>query len=805
MSRLLPLLIVLLAARPAAAQDPLPDPSPAPTPAAARSSTAQDPALSKSLGGLEVSFERMRVWPEGDLTGILFSGNVTATMKDLELRSDRLLLYVREKPAAGQAPVRDIFAEGNVSYRRYDPDLKKWNVFSVATFYYDLDNRRAWLLDVATQHHFAKRKNEKELKSDIAVRAREIRMLEIGKLEAEGVSISTCTYGDPHYTLNFRKAKIDLGKPVDDDPMKLSFGDKPDWDFKGEGFSVDLWGMPVFFWPVIAVGAAAARTFPIKKLSGGDSNRFGLHAKSLWGINLRKGAIDSAWPWADANAEDDRDKWGELNWVIDWRQERGWAFGLVPEWRWGGYHGYVNSYGMDDKGPNPDNDFDQKFLPLEEERRARFRFFHRAALSDVLRVDLEYSWLSDRNLLEEFFEEEFKEQKEQETALYLRMIEGSYGGYLYQRNRINDFQTQVEFLPKTRFYMFDLPVIGGRVAGITYTQEAEVAHLRQRQDEAVGGAEPRTWRADSLNTLVGALRAGVVTVSPFAEARATWVRDDLEGEPETRLLGTAGVRARSEWSRVYDASWEAVGLRRLRHLASFEVRAAATMVNTVDPAEFVPYDATDPRGEFAEIVLETRHRFQTRAPDGKGGSAVVEFLEAGLQAEYYPRHRRDTGRELVDNYEAPFHWISLKPHDSTGAIAERTWSNLHWDVQFRPAKFLSGSARGEYNPVHKQEEKREFTVTWAPAPKTSFTLGQVFLINVTNAITVQAQWQVTEKWRVNAGVQYDYEAEEFIGRRLTVTRDLHDFLLEVIFEEDVGRDEKKFYVTFVPTFLKLQR
>jgi len=56
---------------------------------------------------------------------------------------------------------------------------------------------------------------------------------------------------------------------------------------------------------------------------------------------------------------------------------------------------------------------------------------------------------------------------------------------------------------------------------------------------------------------------------------------------------------------------------------------------------------------------------------------------------------------------------------------------------------------------------------------------------------------------VIAESQYDFKKHDFINRRAAVGRDLHDFRFEAAFEEDVGRDEKRFYVTFVPTFLRI--
>jgi hypothetical protein len=81
----------------------------------------------------------------------------------------------------------------------------------------------------------------------------------------------------------------------------------------------------------------------------------------------------------------------------------------------------------------------------------------------------------------------------------------------------------------------------------------------------------------------------------------------------------------------------------------------------------------------------------------------------------------------------------------------------------------------------------------------------VFVFDVTNAFTVGAQWDLTEKWHVGAEAQFDFKTDEYINRKALVGRDFHDFRFEAVFEEDAGRDEKRFYITFVPTFLRIPK
>jgi hypothetical protein len=783
---------------------------------AALPAAAQDGGSRREIGGITFKSEYGLGQVEGPDVVWYFSGNVTATGPDMTVRADRMIVWIPneedgEKPKKDRPEdqdkkrlsIRQLYAEGNLLYQRRDPKTLKLEILRVERLYYDFEVRRGYFLDFRSQS------NVKRARTDVTMRAAEARLVadgKVGVIEGVDVVLSTCTFADPHYSVSFRSATAKWNLPEKPGPLDFF----PDWKtadpkFEVTSMSVQVWGIPVFFWPALTVSAAAFSAVPIKKVQGGRSSRFGLSVETDWGVKISKGLVDSLIPWGTNDPLDDDETFGEFNWEVDWRQTRGWAGGLDPSWKWRDSWGYLDTYYLRDDGPDPDNDFDRRFLPLESPDRGRARIFHRHEIGPTLRLELESSWLSDRNLLEEFFEKEFKEGKEQETVFYIRMLDGNLGGYFRQRNRILDFQTQLEYLPQARLVYLDQPVLPDLLPGLTYSQELEGAHLRQRFDDALPLENPSTWRFDTLNTLVYALDLGIVTLSPFAEARFTAYENDIFGDPDERFIATCGARMGTEFSGVHDLTWDLVGLRRLRHIVQIEARYAAAIENDLSPSRLFPYDETDGRDNFRELALEMRNRFQTKVIDGEA-FRPHEFLEVGVRGEYYPNADRDTVGFNPNNFAHPFSPITLAPTDATKILRERKYSNVHWDVALRSTgNYFAATASGEYNPVDHQEEVREYGVTVRPREDLALHLGQVFIFDVTNAFTFGARWNITEKWRVTADTQYDYKTNDFISRKGSIVRDFHDFQLEVVFEEDVGRDERKFYVTFVPTFLRLPR
>jgi hypothetical protein len=760
---------------------------------------AQEPGQDRvtiTAGGrvLEADWGESKIDTDGRRVTVL-AGRVEFRLGDTTtggetIRADRAIAWSVDGSAEPQ--IKELYVEGNITFRRLDPKTKKETVFRAERLYVDFVAQKVVAIDLKA------RTWSDRFKTPLLLNAKEARSIAQGTLEATDIIITTCTYGDPDYRVLVARGTV-KGEMAREKRTPYDLWPYESWTVRGEGLSAEIWGLPFFFFPAVALGSALSE-FPIKSVRGGTTSRFGYYVYADWGLSIRKGWVDRLNPWDAGAADDDRDKWGEFIVESDWRQKRGFAGGLDYKYGWQWYSGYVDTYFLrDDEGPDPSNGFEQKFLPFENHRRWRARTFNRFDFADDWRFEVEASHLSDRHLLEEFFEKEFKEGKEQESVAYLRWIDGNVGGYLLERHRLNDFQTQLEYLPRAHVLVSDQALLP---ESLTLSQHVDIAHLRLRQDEDVAAPDARTWRGDALTELGLALDLGFVSISPFTDVRVTAWEEDLTETARERVLTTVGARAVATIHGVHDVMWESVGLRRLRHLMQVDVQFTDTLSKRIDDeAVLFRYDDVDVLDRFRELAIEIRHRFQTKVKQ-QDRLVTWEFLELGVEAEYYPKPGRDTTTPDETNFAAPYHWITLAPSTSAGAFSEREWSNLHWYVRFNPAWPLSVRMDGEYNPVDAQEEAREISVWTRPIDTMTLSVGEIFLKDVTTALSGSLKWQITEKWAIDVSAQYDFEADTFLKRRLQLSRDFHDFLFEVVYEDNESRDERKFYVTLVPKLLK---
>ncbi len=64
----------------------------------------------------------------------------------------------------------------------------------------------------------------------------------------------------------------------------------------------------------------------------------------------------------------------------------------------------------------------------------------------------ELGYITDRNFLEQYFENEWDQQKDFSTALRLRNYNGNRMFDVFGQPRINDFFTETEWLPRADHY-----------------------------------------------------------------------------------------------------------------------------------------------------------------------------------------------------------------------------------------------------------------------------------------------------------------------------------------------------------------
>jgi len=538
----------------------------------------------------------------------------------------------------------------------------------------------------------------------------------------KNATFTTCSFKDPHTRIVSSTADV-----VEGDRIKLS-------NATGLVGEVPILYLPVFYddeeyswpWTQYEIGSASnrgmfisarVRVQPVKGVKlyprveyfSERGITYGLDGKYSFHDDAVRGALEAFWIPNDQGTDDLAD-----------------VGNLTPPW------------------PAMAND-----PALGLDNRYRLYFWHQQEAPKGWEFDLEIHKLSDAGVYREYFEEQFKVEKEPETRAMLKYGRDNWAVFIHAKKRINDFLSQTEYLPQIGFRMIAQPIGGG----FLFTNETELAHVVRRYgDVRQRPGQPNasivriwtrrneysmppaltlrqsdtdklnTWRFDTINIVSRPFRWGVFNFEPYIGWRGTWYQHGLSparggyaaalpptGGPippgiaalpsrtgDTRRSQVlAGGRIATQFHRVYDVSQRPI-LRHyfahgMRHVVTPEIFYTYASSPSRSPRYFPEHDDVSEEDGLHRITFALRHRWQTKWPP-----EMRRDPAAPLGGEWF---RRKQAAELAQA-EDPVDVIDFdneidlfinrtrdNPHPR-GKRARR-FSNLRTDLTVRPSRKTS--------------------------------------------------------------------------------------------------------------------
>jgi hypothetical protein len=672
---------------------------------------------------------------------------------DLELYADSLVIWMQKADDDAGYKVAQVYAEGEPACLIRglaggppgalpgDPRVEERAIYQLAEsrLFLDLLNGRGLALEAVARGLL--RTDDREV--PLQVRAEEIRLLGEGRLEARDAVLSTCEFGDPHWRFHPRQVVVSEGRTGQ--TRRITASDS----------TVEIGRVPVLYVPWIAgeLGRRGlGRRVPLQRVKAGRSSPFGAFLETDWGGDLPVGL-------------------GAWTVELDGYTRRGLGVGLdlVTEVLEG--RGLVDTYLL------PDDQYeDPRFPDRERDVRGRVRVMHRQPLGQRLRLDLELSYLSDRSFLEEYFEEEAKTGKAQETLGYLRWRQGPLLGTALGKVRINDFDTVTQYLPQVTLDVASAALLEG---WITYDMRGEVARLERRYDEALDLDTPRIDRVDTYHVLglplhlgpVGVELLGGVRYSGFSETR----RDDGWDD---RVAGLAGVRAALNVHRIYDVEVPALDVHQLRHIITPQVAYEGVFGIDLVPERLHFFDEVDLVEDLHLVRIGLLNRLQTRAPaavvdqgdDGRLAGGITDVLwldvEALLNADGRP--------EVFGGLDVD---LTCRIRDGLAVVGE--------------LRLGSGSSPDLDELALGVDWHQPLGLSRDEAPVERYLdvyLGHRHRGEVASVTTLDAEARIDARWGLRGVVQHDWEAGRLSAADLSLRRYLHDFVVTLGVGWDDGED-----------------
>jgi hypothetical protein len=491
------------------------------------------PATFGPLGDIDIETDRIVVW------GVNLDGGIAGATEQ-----------------SSQMPL-EIYMEGNIVFRQGDRTVYADRMF------YDVKRQIGVILNAELVAAVPQIGNS-QYAGFVRLRAAALRQLDNAHFVAQNGLVTTSRLEDPSYAFTSDQIMFeDLQQPIVD-PITGAPAIDPTTGrplaahrrmAEASNNFVYIGDVPVFYWPTLATDLEN----PSYYISGfsfrqdsifGTQALFDFDAFQLTGIQAPDGV-----------------KW---NLDLDYMSKRGLGFGTNVEYTRDSFFAldgptrgeaaawFINDTGHDNLG------LGRRDIVPEKEFRGRVFWNHRqhlvGGLLDDWTAQAEVGWLSDRTFLEQYYENEWDNDKDEITGVRLKRTFDNQSFSIEANGRINDFFTQTQWLPRLDHYWLGQPLVDDRLSWFEHSNVA-YADIGIASDPTnpilLSQFERFPWEEDSAGNPITGKGERLITrqeidlpldfapfkVVPYALGELGHWGQDINGDSVDRAFVNAGVRA----------------------------------------------------------------------------------------------------------------------------------------------------------------------------------------------------------------------------------------------------------------------
>ena len=522
---------------------------------------------------------------------------------------------------------------------------------------------------------------------------------------------------------------------------------------------------------------------PLKGISLGQDSMWGTTLETRWYLSRVLGLQE--------------DEGSDSTLMLDYYGKRGPAAGIEIDYDKDNYFGNISGYVIKDWGLDR---LGRNRLDLEppHDVRGRFKIQHRQFLPYDWQVTTELSYLSDKNYLEQFERHEFNTEKEQETLLHIKRIQGNQGFSFLSKARLNDHQTQIEELPTVRFNWTGQSLFNN---ALTFYSNTFGGVLRYRDANDIPSG--------AYNKPFGAFYSRNELDLPLSWGKSKWVpyvagtfgvdggdgfTSNLDGQTlaseKDVLIGEAGLRLSVQpfWQTSANTHSRLLDLDGLRHVVQPELT-------------LVGYTASEDAAEQRNAaIFSVRQRWQTkRGPANR--RRVVDWLSWNTDFVWFSdtTDSHTTSQLTWNNPMIPMFDLNsgVIPMDrrSRGRVGP-----IHHYIYSDVALHLTDStvvvADGHYDMVSEAVRQVNVGISHVRWPDLSYYIGSRYLRDVNNglgqkgshALTMAATYRLDPRYAVVISQQFDTDYGENIRSEISLLRKYHRLNYGLTFSVDESLD-----------------
>lgn len=752
------------------------------------------------VGALDISTDRIVVWTRG-LQGIQLGAD-TLQSSDLPL---------------------EVYLEGNIEFRQGE------RIIYAQRMYYDVRNHIGMVLDAEVLTPVPNYEGLLRLRSAV------VHQLGRDRFLARDTFITSSRLGRPTYRLQARELQFeDHQQPVFDPftaaPHTVPQTGQPVIHHRqravGRDLNVYLGEVPIFYWPVFSTDLQEP-TFYLDRAVVRNDRVFGFQILTDWDayevFGIENPPEGTQWKFS-----------------VDLLTERGLGHGTrfdydLPGigWLQGPAVGFLDAWAIHDDGRDNLGLGRRDLFP---EKDYRYRVFgrHRQLLADDYILSAELGWISDRNFLEQYYENEWDQLKDQTTGFELKKIWGNMSWSLSSDIRLNDFFTQTEWLPRVDHFWLGQSLLGDR---LTWFEHTTLAYARLRTastpenagEAAIFGLLPWEVTASGERLITRheidvPFDAGPVKIVPYALGELAHWGEDITGSDLSRAYGQLGVRASLPmWTVNPLVENHLFNVHGLAHKVTFQVEASLTDA-TRDLTELPLYEPLDD-----DAIEHMRRRMPATTYGTLPGTLPPEFdprlyaLRYGLQGLV-----TSPAMEIADDFAAVrlgvlqrwqtkrgepgqrhiLDWITLDTHLTWFPEDERDnfgsdFGLLDWDFRWHVGDRVTLLSHGAVDFFDDGQQIYSVGGYLNRPPRGSAYLSYTFYGGPIESqiIALAYTYRLGPKWLSTFGTSFDLEDDNNIGQNFSLTRIGESFLVSLGFNVDSSKNNVGLQLSVEPRFL----
>jgi len=331
--------------------------------------------------------------------------------------------------------------------------------------------------------------------------------------------------------------------------------------------------------------------------------------------------------------------------TLDYLDKRGFGHGTSFAYHFddmwgipGPTNGLLDFWGIKDRGTDNLGSGRSNLVP-EESYRFKLLGQHRRQLPGGFQFTGELGWLSDRNFLQEYYQQECDELKDMTTGFELKRTTENMSWSITGDMRLNDFFTQTEWLPRADHFWLGQPLLSDV---FTWYEHTSIGYARFRRLEPPSNPadQPFNFLPWEINSRSGERLAtrhevdwpfqlGDVKLVPYVLGELAHWGQDIDGDAVNRVYGQAGLRASLPVWRVDPAVESGLfNVHGLAHKVTFEAEFSAADSN-LNMGQLPLYDPLDD-----DDIEAFRRRFATNT---FGSPSTIPPGVASIPAQFDER------------------------------------------------------------------------------------------------------------------------------------------------------------------------